>query len=52
MGDDTVVCDIGILRPNGWKDQDATWYAGRPEPMSRSRVTADRPTDKRDGQTL
>jgi len=21
-----------LLRPNGWMDQDATWYGGRPHP--------------------
>ena len=26
------VCDIGVLCPNGWMDQDATWYRGRPRP--------------------
>ena len=24
------VCDIGVLWPNGWIDQDETWHAGRP----------------------
>ena len=24
------VCDIGVLWPNGWMNQDATWYGGRP----------------------
>jgi len=23
------VCDIGVLWPNGWMDQDAMWYGGR-----------------------
>jgi len=23
------VCDVGVLWPNGWMDQDATWYGGR-----------------------
>jgi len=27
------VCDVGVLWPNGWMDQDATWYGGRPRPM-------------------
>ena len=26
------VCDTGVLWPNGWMDQDATWYGGRPHP--------------------
>ena len=35
----TVVClsvlfvyDVGVLWPNGWMDQDSTWYGGRPRP--------------------
>jgi len=24
------VCNVGVLWPNGWMDQDATWYVGRP----------------------
>jgi len=26
------VCNVGVLWPNGWIDQDATWYGGRPRP--------------------
>jgi len=26
------VCDVGVLWPNGWMDQDATWYGGGPDP--------------------
>ena len=26
------VCDFGVLWPNGWMDQDATWHEGRPQP--------------------
>jgi len=26
------VCDVGVLWPNGWMNQDATWYGGRPRP--------------------
>ena len=26
------VCDIGVLWPKGWMDQDATWCGGRPRP--------------------
>ena len=22
------VCNVGVLWPNGWMDQDATWYEG------------------------
>jgi len=25
-------CSVGVLWPNGWMDQDATWYGGRPRP--------------------
>ena len=26
------VCDVGVLWPNGWMDQDETWHGGRPRP--------------------
>jgi len=26
------VCNVDVLRPNGWMDQDETWHAGRPRP--------------------
>ena len=26
------VCDVGVLWPNGWMDQDETWHAGMPWP--------------------
>jgi len=26
------VCDVGVLWPNGWMDQDETWHVGRPRP--------------------
>jgi len=26
------VCDVGVLWPNGWTDQDETWHGGRPRP--------------------
>jgi len=26
------VCDVGVLWPNGWMDQDKTWHARRPRP--------------------
>jgi len=26
------VCDIGVLWPNSWMDQDETWQGGRPRP--------------------
>jgi len=25
-------CNVGVLCPNGWVDQDETWHAGRPRP--------------------
>ena len=25
-------CNVGVLRPNSWMDQDATWCGGRPPP--------------------
>jgi len=28
------VCDVGVLWPNGWTDEDETWHAGRPRPWS------------------
>jgi len=29
------VCDVGVLWPNGWMDQDETWHGGRPRPWPR-----------------
>jgi len=26
------VCDVGVLWPNGWTDQEETWRVGRPRP--------------------
>ena len=26
------LCNVGVLWPNGWMDQDETWHAGRPRP--------------------
>ena len=26
------VCNVGVLWPNGWMDQDATWHGGRLRP--------------------
>jgi len=26
------VCNVGVLWPNGWMDQDETWHASRPRP--------------------
>jgi len=26
------VCDVGVLWPNGWMDQNETWHEGRPRP--------------------
>ena len=55
----SVVCNTRVLWPNGFMDQDATWYRGRPRPTSvpsgilihetvwpqYMRVTDDRQTD-------
>jgi len=30
------VCNVGILWPNGWMDEDEAWYAGRPRPWPHS----------------
>ena len=30
------LCDVGVLWPNGWTDQDETWHAGRLRPWSHS----------------
>jgi len=36
LSDRTVVClsvcNVGVLCPNGWTDQDETWHADRPQP--------------------
>jgi len=26
------LCNVGVLWPNSWMNQDATWYGGRPRP--------------------
>jgi len=26
------VCDLGVLWPKSWMDQDETWHGGRPQP--------------------
>jgi len=28
------VCNVGVLSPNGWMDQDETWRSDRPRPWS------------------
>jgi len=30
-----IHCNVGVLWPNGWMDQDTTWYGGRPRPRRR-----------------
>ena len=30
------VCNVGVLWPNDWTDQDETWHAGRPRPWPHS----------------
>jgi len=32
LSDHCPVCDVGVLWPNGWTDQDETWHTGRPRP--------------------
>ena len=32
LRDRCSVCDVGVLWPTVWMDQDATWYGGRPLP--------------------
>ena len=32
LRDRCPVCNFGVLWPNGWIDQDTTWYGGRPGP--------------------
>jgi len=27
------LCNVGVLWPNGWMDQDETWHAGMPRPV-------------------
>jgi len=29
LSDHCPVCDVGVLWPNGWMDQDETWHGGR-----------------------
>jgi len=29
------VCDVGVLWPNGWMDQNEAWHRGRPRPLPR-----------------
>ena len=42
------VCDVGVLWPNGWTDQDQTWHAGRPRTWSRCvRWRTSSPSSKR-----
>jgi len=35
------VCDIRVLWPNSWMDQDATWYRGRPQPRPQGYIVLD-----------
>ena len=32
LSDRCLVCDVGVLWPNGLTDQYATWHAGKPRP--------------------
>jgi len=41
------VCNIGVLWPNGWMDQHATWYEGRPRTRQHCvRWTPSSPTER------
>jgi len=31
LRDQSPVCNVGVLWPNGWMDQDAAWYEGGPD---------------------
>ena len=35
------VCNVGVLRPNGWMDQDETRYGGRPRPRPHTLLDGD-----------
>ena len=43
------VCDVGVLRPNGWTNQDETWQAGRPRPRPRKGAQQPLPHSKLTG---
>jgi len=46
------VCDVGVLWPNGWMDQDETWHGGMPRPRRhcvRWRPSSSPPPQKRKG---
>jgi len=34
-------CNVGVLWQNGWMDQDATWYGGRPRPRRHCVIDGD-----------
>jgi len=36
LSDRCPVCEVGILWPNGWMDQDETWHTGSPRPRPHS----------------
>ena len=43
------VCNVGVLCPSGWMDQDATWFGGRPRPRRhcvRCKLSAPPPTER------
>jgi len=35
------VCNVGVLWPNGWVDQDETWHAGRLRPWPHGHTVLD-----------
>jgi len=44
------VCNVGVLWPNGWMDQDATWYGSRPRPRSHCITYGDPPLPRKGAQ--
>jgi len=35
------VCDVDVLWPNGWMDQDETWHGGRPRRLGPGHIVLD-----------
>jgi len=40
------VCDVGVLWPNGWMDQDITCYVGGPRPWPHNDIASDGDTGR------
>jgi len=43
------VCDVGVLWPNGWTDQDETWHTGKPRRWPNCVIWKPSPPHKRGG---